>query len=686
MFAEYAGSGSDAVLSAEALAKLLREKQGDHRSETPAEILAQIKRAVAAKWRQAAAGEAPTDAVEDEALKRFGQGARRLAEAASADSGAAASSAAGASASAGDGDAAAIAAATLSDDPKAAADAEARAAAQRKAAAEATKTGAADAGGLSLQEFASYLCSPELNGPLEAASHDMGHPLAHYFISSTHNSYLSGNQLNGVSTADAIRRALALGARVIELDCYSEPDAALGTAEPWVTHGGTLTSKLPFRAAVRAIAEYAFREENVVPTSAPVILTLENHCSVSGNEVQAAILKEELGTMLYVPASPRPAAYPSPAALMGKVVLRDKPGRMLPYEGAAAVGLALAAVEEDEDEEEEEDDDEAEQAEAQAAAIRAGEGTMAGADAAAAESSGKEKKKQKGKKKHKELHPNLMALVAIPNTKFKAFDAMDRYAPGPASSSFSEEKMEAIAKGSKAKGSPAKVTTLAQTHLVRVYPKGVRVDSSNFDPGRFWALGCQLTALNYQHGDRSVYANQAQFAQNGGLGYVLKPDWMLAPSVAEYAAVGGTGKRRPGDVKPVTLTVTVISGHFLPKPRGYHEAGDIIDPFVEVHIVGAPADTALHATGTIDDNGFNPRWLDPTTPSLKPTKTFTISRPDVAVLLFVVKDKNLAGSVTVAQAGVPIRALRTGVRALGLQDALSVPLVASKLMIRTHLA
>lgn len=35
-------------------------------------------------------------------------------------------------------------------------------------------------------------------------------------------------------------------------------------------------------------------------------------------------------------------------------------------------------------------------------------------------------------------------------------------------------------------------------HLVRTYPKGMRVASSNYEPHRFWATGCQLVALNWQ--------------------------------------------------------------------------------------------------------------------------------------------------------------------------------------------
>jgi len=37
-----------------------------------------------------------------------------------------------------------------------------------------------------------------------------------------------------------------------------------------------------------------------------------------------------------------------------------------------------------------------------------------------------------------------------------------------------------------------------RTHLVRIYPKGLRVNSSNYLPHRYWAAGAQLVAINWQ--------------------------------------------------------------------------------------------------------------------------------------------------------------------------------------------
>ncbi len=37
-----------------------------------------------------------------------------------------------------------------------------------------------------------------------------------------------------------------------------------------------------------------------------------------------------------------------------------------------------------------------------------------------------------------------------------------------------------------------------RTHVVRVYPSGTRLSSTNYEPHRYWAAGAQLVAMNFQ--------------------------------------------------------------------------------------------------------------------------------------------------------------------------------------------
>lgn len=61
-------------------------------------------------------------------------------------------------------------------------------------------------GAMSLDGFQMYLCSQESSifDPGHQVLHqDMEQPLSHYFISSSHNTYLLDNQLSGQSSQEA---------------------------------------------------------------------------------------------------------------------------------------------------------------------------------------------------------------------------------------------------------------------------------------------------------------------------------------------------------------------------------------------------------------------------------------------------------------------------------------------------
>ncbi|KAK5619272.1 1-phosphatidylinositol 4,5-bisphosphate phosphodiesterase delta-4 [Crenichthys baileyi] len=180
--------------------------------------------------------------------------------------------------------------------------------------------------------------SPQCRGIFQ----DMSQPLCHYFISSSHNTYLMEDQLRGQSSVEGYIRALNRGCRCVEVDCW---DGANG--EPIVYHGHTFTSKILFKDVVNALGKYAFKVSEY-----PVILSIENHCSVDQQRVMAQHLKHILGDKLLkgMLDSRAPVGLPSPEELKGKILLKAKKigGLEESFNGTVEDSLTGEVSEEDE--------------------------------------------------------------------------------------------------------------------------------------------------------------------------------------------------------------------------------------------------------------------------------------------------------------------------------------------------
>jgi phosphatidylinositol phospholipase C gamma-1 len=225
-------------------------------------------------------------------------------------------------------------------------------------------------------------------------------------------------------------------------------------------------------------------------------------------------------------------------------------------------------------------------------------------------------------------------------------------------SSFPETKADKLISQSSVKF----FTKYHKNQFTRVYPKGSRLDSSNFDPIKCWNAGVQMVALNYQTPDRSMQLNHARFRMNGSCGFVLRPEFMFKEDYDPYSKTRST---RPGmegaidSVQPIALTIRIIAARNLSKSgRG------IVSTYVETEIAGVDFDCAKFMTKTIPDNGLNPVWNE--------SFVFDIEYPDLAFVRFVVNEEDSFGDPNfLAQATYPVKCLRLGYRSVTLRNEFS---------------
>lgn len=75
-----------------------------------------------------------------------------------------------------------------------------------------------------------YLSSDEADAMAPVAL-DASHPISDYFISSSHNTYLWGNQLYGKASTKAYQKVLERGCRCVEIDVWDGHDADSDTSD-----------------------------------------------------------------------------------------------------------------------------------------------------------------------------------------------------------------------------------------------------------------------------------------------------------------------------------------------------------------------------------------------------------------------------------------------------------------------
>lgn len=176
---------------------------------------------------------------------------------------------------------------------------------------------------LSFEGFARFLMDKDnfasKNDESQENVKELQLPLSYYYIESSHNTYLTGHQLKGESSVELYSQVLLQGCRSIELDCWDGDDGM-----PIIYHGHTLTTKIPFKEVVEAIDRSAF-----INSDLPIIISIENHCSLPQQRKMAEIFKTVFGEklvakFLFESDFSDDPMLPSPDQLRKKVLLKNK--------------------------------------------------------------------------------------------------------------------------------------------------------------------------------------------------------------------------------------------------------------------------------------------------------------------------------------------------------------------------
>ena len=449
--------------------------------------------------------------------------------------------------------------------------------------------------------FSEFLCSHDNNiQNFKVPEVKFDKPLNEYFISSSHNTYLLGRQFAGSSSTEAYIRALQRACRCVEIDCWDGQDG-----RPIVLHGHTMTSSVLFADCISVIGKYAFESSPY-----PLILSLEVHCNPEQQQAMVDIMIRELGEQLVREPLTSPSyELPSPEDLRYRILVkvkagaepnpnldlpagrRDVPGRRdrsfsSPFsrpqilDNSAIPGTPNLS--------------------STPSVSPPGNGSMWGPRGSMTTTSISSASEESDTGRNDRIRLKRGASLRQRKSKIiKTLGNLGVYTRGYKFQSFTlpeskgynhvfslaERRFESLCKDSDTK---VQLEKHNMRYLMRVYPSGYRIQSTNPDPLVFWRRGVQMMALNWQTYDLPMQMNEAMFASGSDkLGYVLKPrELRESLSIEEEISepsIHGLGRIQK---KLIRFSVDIISAQQLPRPRGVAPDA-LLDPYVEIEMFSA---------------------------------------------------------------------------------------------------
>uniref|UniRef100_A0AAF5D508 1-phosphatidylinositol 4,5-bisphosphate phosphodiesterase n=1 Tax=Strongyloides stercoralis TaxID=6248 RepID=A0AAF5D508_STRER len=566
-----------------------------------------------------------------------------------------------------------------------------------------------NANGLTFKGYLNFLISPEntliRKGYMKLRNEDMNEPLSHYFINSSHNTYLRGKQMKGRSSVAMYRYVLLLGCRSVELDCWDGPNN-----EPIITHGPQsifFCSTILFKDVIKAIAETAFVNSNY-----PVILSFENHCSLKQQQVMAQHCRNILGDLLLSEAlSEYPiksgVKLPSPNLLKRKILIKNKKVDNKSNQNSedksfvdddyhpnnVTIQQSKSFDETNENEEEIShvfiddniqlpDDDNSENIKQiyfdrnenminrecnRPSKLSCSTGSRINSVDEISPIIINNEQINKNDNKNDQscsqvsstsgVASDLSNLVNYVRAMGKLTSFVDASNKGISSELYSMNEVRAI---ELLKNEGEQFVEHNKRQITRVFPKGSRIDSSNFMPLMFFCSACQMVAINFQTPDLPFQINSSFFETNGNCGYVLKPQNMRKESMK----FDPFETHQVENVVPNTLRVTLISGQML----GLLTTKRPLIVYVEAEMYGIPKDSSkkpFRSKG-VNLQTFNTRFSNSINDENCQIVFDKIIMPSMAFLRLALLDEN---NRLLGQRIIPVLGLAPGYKHVMLRNA-----------------